>query len=288
MRRTLLILSVVLLSATVFAWVLTRRLISTWHPEQTPVVAASSSTDRAPLTSGQGLTLQFSDRPIAMPALTLTDVSGAAIPPTRWKGKVVLINFWATWCGPCREEIPALVALQQQYADTLLVLGLSIDERPAADVRQFAEQYKVNYPVAIVGDDVQQAFGGIPAVPSTFVVSPAGQMVTRHVGALDIRRTEQEVRVLANLPSQAVVETVADTGQVFLSNAAFATSIPGVDLSHHSPAGKQQALTRMNTERCTCGCGLTVAQCRINDPSCDVSLPQAKKIAEEATTARTP
>jgi hypothetical protein len=136
--------------------------------------------------------------------------------------------------------------------------------------------------VAVVGEDVQQAFGGIPAVPSTFVVSPAGKMVQRHVGLLDMRRTEQEVRVLAGMSSDAAVQTVADTGQVFLSNAAFATSIPGVDLSKLTPAQKEKALTQMNTDHCTCGCGLTIAQCRINDESCGVSLPIAKKIAADA------
>jgi hypothetical protein len=160
-----------------------------------------------------------------------------------------------------------------------VILGLSVDTRPASEVAAFAQQYHVNYPVAIVGDDVVQAFGGVPAVPSTFVVSPAGKMLQRHVGLLDAARTEQEVRVLAGLPSDAVVQTVPDTGQVFLANAAYATEIPGVDLKALAPAQREKALTAMNTEHCSCGCGLTVAQCRINDPSCDVSLPQAQKIA---------
>jgi len=217
-----------------------------------------------------------------MPALALTDVSGRPIVKASWAGKVVLVNFWATWCGPCREEIPALVELQNRYKDRLIILGLSIDTRPAAEVATFAQQYRVNYPVAVVGDDVVQAFGGVPAVPSTFVVSPAGQMMQRHVGLLDGPLTEQEVRVLAGLPTEAVVQTVPDTGQVFLANAAYATEIPGVDLSKLSAAQREAALTTMNTEHCSCGCGLTVAQCRINDPSCDVSLPQAQKIAKAA------
>jgi thiol-disulfide isomerase/thioredoxin len=228
------------------------------------------------------LTLQFSDHPVAAPAMAVADLDGQPLSLQQIHGKVILVNFWATWCGPCREEIPTLVALQERYRDQLVVLGLSVDTRPAAEVKQFADQYHVNYPVAIADEALQQAFGGIPAVPSTFVVSPAGQMVQRHMGMLDAVRTEQEVRVLSSLPSEAAVETVADTGQVFLSNAAFATSIPGVDLSALTEAQKEKALTRMNTERCTCGCGLTVAQCRINDSTCDVSLPQARQIALDA------
>ena len=278
MRRTLLIVGSVVLATGLFGIVLTKRLISTARPGAAP--AADVSTTMA---SGQGITLQFSDKPVALPAMSLTDVSGQAIDPARWAGKVLLVNFWATWCGPCREEIPSLVALQQHYGQQLVILGLSIDTRPAAEVKAFADQYHINYPVAVVGDDVVQAFGGVSAVPSTFVVSPAGKMVQRHVGILDPVTTEQEVRVLANLPSQAAVQLVPDTGQVLLANAAFATELPGVDLSGLTPKQREEALTRMNTEHCTCGCGLTIAQCRINDPSCDVSLPLAQKIVREVS-----
>jgi thiol-disulfide isomerase/thioredoxin len=279
MRRTLVVsLLVVVVAAGAIA--LTKGLASRRAD------AAVPGSDAAPLTSGRGMTLQFSDKPVAMPAVALTDVSGQAIDPASWKGKVVLANFWATWCGPCREEIPSLVALQARYKDQLVILGLSIDSRPPAEVKQFAEQYHINYPVAVVGDDIVQAFGGAPAIPSTYVVSPAGKMLQRHVGMLDPARTEQEVRVLAGLSSDAVVQTVADTGQVFLANAAYATEIPGVDLKPLTPAQREKALAQMNTEHCSCGCGLTVAQCRMNDPSCDVSLPQAKKIAAEAAAAK--
>jgi len=132
--------------------------------------ATAGTAQPAAASSGRGLTLQFSDRPVAMPALALTDVSGRPIDKASWAGKVVLVNFWATWCGPCREEIPALVDLQERYRDRMVILGLSVDTRPASEVAAFAQQYHVNYPVAIVGDDVVQAFGGVPAVPSTFVM----------------------------------------------------------------------------------------------------------------------
>ena len=90
--------------------------------------------------------------------------------------------------------------------------------------------------------------------------------------------TEQEVRCLepADRGQRAMVK---DTGEVLLANAAYATEIPGVDLSSLTPRQKADVLKRLNTEKCTCGCGLTLAQCRINDPSCTVSLPIAKKIA---------
>lgn len=175
-----------------------------------------------------------------------------------------------------------LVALQDRYRDRLLVVGMSIDERPVDEVKAFAGEFKVNYPVVMASDGVQQAFGGISAVPSTFVVSPEGKIVQRHLGQLQSARTEHEVRALAGLATEATVETVQDTGQVLLNNAAYATSIPGVDLEGLAPAAKVAVLERLNTEHCTCGCNLTLAQCRINDPSCDVSLPLAQKIAKEA------
>jgi hypothetical protein len=76
---------------------------------------------------------------------------------------------------------------------------------------------------------------------------------------------------------------VADNGQVLLSNAAQATDVPGLELGKLTPEQRTAALKRLNDEQCTCGCGLTVAQCRINDPNCDVSLPIAKKIVDEAS-----
>jgi thiol-disulfide isomerase/thioredoxin len=254
----------------------------TWIVSSKSAASPKSAASALPPTStGKGMVLQFSDKPLPLPALDLTDLEGHPLSPDRWHGKVLLVNFWATWCGPCREEIPTLVALQERYKDNLVILGLSIDTRPPAEVRDFVKQFSVNYPVAIASDALQQAFGGVDAVPSTFVVSPAGSIVQRHVGALSGAITEQEVRVLAGLSSDAAVQTVKDTGQVLLANAAYATEIPGVDLTALTPAQKELALKRMNTEHCTCGCGLTIAQCRINDSNCDVSLPLAKQIVKD-------
>jgi cytochrome c biogenesis protein CcmG/thiol:disulfide interchange protein DsbE len=256
---------------------LTKRLVSTAH--------GGPVSDEA-LTSGAGLTIELSDKPMDLPAIAahLTDVQGQPIALETLRNRIVLLNFWATWCGPCREEIPALAALQAHYRNELVIIGLSIDERPADEVRAFAKQLGVNYPVVIASDELQRAFGGISSVPSTFVVNHDGRIVQRHVGMLDPHYTEHEVRALAGLPTDAVVKTVKDTGQVLLANAAYATEIPGVDLAGMTPAQKAEALRRMNTEHCTCGCNTTLAQCRINDPSCDVSLPIARKVAEDVRT----
>jgi thiol-disulfide isomerase/thioredoxin len=239
-------------------------------------------------TGGDGagsLRIQFSDKPVMAPAFSVAGLDGKTINSADWRGKVVLVNFWATWCGPCREEIPVLVALQERYRDRLLIVGLSIDERPAAEVQAFVADHRINYPVAIADERVQQAFGGITAVPATYVVNPDGGIVQRHMGLTRPFVSEQEVRALAGLPIVAKVETVKDTGQVLLANAAYATEIPGLSLSTLTPAQREEVLRRLNTEKCTCGCGLTMAQCRINDPSCVVSLPAAQKVVKSVVGA---
>ncbi len=235
----------------------------------------------AALTSGKGVNIRFSDKPVSVPAFSIADLDGQPISMAAYKGKVVLINFWATWCGPCREEIPELIALQEHYKDQLVVIGLSVDERPAADVKTFAAGAAINYRVAIADKALQTAFGGVSAVPVTFVINPDGGIVQRHVGLLEPELTEHEVRVLSKLSSPAKVESVPDTGQVLIANAAYATEIPGVDLTSVTAAQKEEILKRLNTDKCTCGCDRTLAQCRIEDPTCATSLPAAKKVAAD-------
>jgi len=102
---------------------------------------------------------------------------------TQAKGKVVLINFWASWCGPCREEIPALIELRKRIPeDKLLILGISLDADPA-DVASFTAKAGFNYPVYKAADDVPQAFS-IQAIPRTVVYSPTGEMVESTEGAI--------------------------------------------------------------------------------------------------------
>jgi thiol-disulfide isomerase/thioredoxin len=272
MRKTLLIVVPAVVVAAALGIGLTRRLVKT----------ETAGAGPAALTSGRGVALQWSDKPVAMPVVQLTDLEGRPVSNETLRGKVTLVNFWATWCGPCRDEIPMLVALQEYYKDYLTIVGASIDERPADEVKSFAAGFNVNYPIVMASGGLDEQFGGISAVPSTFVVNRDGKIVQRHLGILQARQTEHEVRALAGLATEASIETVTDTGQVLLSNAAYATTIPGVDLEGLSAEAKETVLKKLNTEHCTCGCNLTLAQCRINDSSCTVSLPIAQKIAEDA------
>jgi thiol-disulfide isomerase/thioredoxin len=277
MKRTILIVVPLVVLFGAMGIGLTKHLV------RTAGASDSAAADVRAITTGAGVTIKVSDKPIPVPAAAahLVDITGRTIAMDDLHGKVVLVNFWATWCGPCREEIPALMALQDRYRGRLVVLGLSIDESPVGDVAAFAKQVGINYPVVMATDDVQQAFGGIASVPSTFLVNPEGKILLRHLGSIDPQQVEQEVRAFSGLQTAATIEVVKDTGQVLLANAAYATEIPGVDLAGLTPAQKAKALQRLNTEHCTCGCNTTLAQCRINDPSCATSLPLAQKVADQ-------
>ena len=94
------------------------------------------------------------------------------------KGKVVLVNFWATWCGPCRMEIPDLVALQERYGPRgFTVVGVSTDDQGLDYVRAFIQKSPINYPILVVPDGVKEAYGGVPAIPASFLINKRGQIV---------------------------------------------------------------------------------------------------------------
>ena len=114
-----------------------------------------------------------------------------------FKGKVILLNFWATWCPPCREEIPALVELQQQYGDQLVVLGVSIDDTDAK-LKPYATKMHMNYPVLVGKDrqDVQDAYGPLFGIPVSVFVDRDGRIWKRHSGAANKDQFEREIKAL--------------------------------------------------------------------------------------------
>ncbi|HKY20785.1 MAG TPA: TlpA disulfide reductase family protein, partial [Vicinamibacterales bacterium] len=201
-------------------------------------------------------------------------------------GKVTIFNFWATWCPPCRAEIPDLAKLQERYKDQLIVIGVSSDEGPTELVSRFAADYKINYPIVMETPELTAAFPGIFALPTTFVVGPDLKMMAKHVGQIRPAQIELEARVLAKLPVDADVEYETGSSQAVLASNAQATDIPGVDLAALTPAQRTVALKRLNEDACDCGCGMTIAQCRINDSTCAVSPKLAEKIVADVKAGK--
>ena len=224
--------------------------------------------------------------PENVPAFSMTDVDGRTYTSDGWRGKVVLVNFWATWCTPCRAEIPDLVKLQDKYRDQLVIVGVSEDEIPVDEVKRFAAGYGVNYPIVMVTPELKKLFRGVAALPTTFVLDREGRLAQRHVGILDPVHTENETRVLAGLDVTATVEYIEHSDTVRVMNAAEAKKLPGIDLVGLSETQKQAAMHALLTEDCTCGCGLTLAVCRLDDPTCPVSLPLAQEVVKKYSAAR--
>jgi thiol-disulfide isomerase/thioredoxin len=128
---------------------------------------------------------------------TLPTLDGKQLTLSAHKGKVVLLNFWATWCGPCKAEIPGFVELQQQYKNDLVVIGLSVDDT-AEKAKPFVEQFKVNYPIVLgLGrDDIQDAYGPIYGIPASFLISRDGKVCKRHLGIAPKAQFEREIKAL--------------------------------------------------------------------------------------------
>jgi thiol-disulfide isomerase/thioredoxin len=231
--------------------------------------------------NGERVTLRFFRNPASAPVLAMRDLDGREVSLASLRGKVVLVNFWATWCGPCRAEIPDLVALQEKYRDQLQVIGISQDEVPVDLVRRFAADHRMNYPVVMSTPEIEKLFPGVNALPTSFIVDRESRIVQKHVGMLTASLTEQETRSLAGLPVNASIEEVDQAQGLKLENGAQAMTIPGVDLSAFDVAKRTEALQKLNSQPCTCGCDLTVARCRVDDPSCGVSLPLARQIVQQ-------
>lgn len=128
---------------------------------------------------------------------TLKDMDGADIQLASFKGKVIVLNFWATWCGPCKAEIPSLVELQTQYRDDLVVLGFSVDDTPDK-MKPYAAQYKINYPLLVGNgrEDVQDAYGPLWGIPVSVIIDREGKIAKKHSGIASKDQFEREIKRL--------------------------------------------------------------------------------------------
>jgi thiol-disulfide isomerase/thioredoxin len=131
------------------------------------------------------------------PAWDLRDVDGQPVSSAQFLGKVVVLDFWATWCPPCQAEIPGFVELQKTYGDQgLVVIGVSMDQAGPSVVKDFMKQHGMNYPVVMGDDAINQAFGGIEGLPTTFIINRAGTLIDRHVGYTDKADFERAIKPL--------------------------------------------------------------------------------------------
>lgn len=239
-------------------------------------VEASIKTSSASVDS-----VQLLRERIQAPLFTAPDLQGHAFSLAAYRGKVVLVNFWATWCPPCREEIPELIALQNRYKDTLQIVGIAQDSGSAADVEAFATRVGINYPVVIGTPQIERGFPPTAYLPTTFMVDPDGKIAQKHIGLLNASLTDTETRVLAGLDPNAKIIYAEDDEKARLDSAAQANKIPGVDLDAVASNKRGDVLKALNEQHCTCGCDLTIAQCRLDDPSCEISLPLAQQIVKK-------
>lgn len=117
------------------------------------------------------------------PDFALKSVDGKTVKLSDYKGKVVIIDFWATWCPPCRKGIPDLISIQKEFKKNVVIIGISLDaDKTLKDVPGFVKEYNINYPIVYGDDKVVADYGGIQGIPTAFVIDKNGNLVDKHVG----------------------------------------------------------------------------------------------------------
>jgi peroxiredoxin len=153
--------------------------------------AQPATTERDPTSRADNK----SAPPAVAPEFALKDLSGNLMKLSDYRGKVVIVNFWATWCLPCRMEIPTFIKLTQKYrARGLEIIGVSVDEDGADGVQSFAETSGINYPVAIANPDTIESYGPIDAIPTTFIIDREGRVYQAHRGMVTYEKIESAIK----------------------------------------------------------------------------------------------
>jgi cytochrome c biogenesis protein CcmG/thiol:disulfide interchange protein DsbE len=136
------------------------------------------------------------------PDFTLKDATGKPVKLSEYKGKVVLLNFWATWCGPCKLEIPWFIDFEKQYKDQgFSVLGVAMDDEGWQVVRPYIEEKKVNYRVLMGDDMTAQQYGGVDSLPTTYIIDREGRIASIHVGLVSKSDYQNEISELLKTPA---------------------------------------------------------------------------------------
>ncbi len=227
------------------------------------------------------------DHPDA-PPISLMDIEGKKLDLADYKGKVVVLDFWATWCGPCRIEIPGLIELQSKYANRgFSVIGISMDDE-SGSVVDFYREFKMNYPVAVGNQRVGELYGGIFGLPTTFLIGRDGRIYAKHTGATSPAVMEDEVQqLLAMSPTAENTNfkpglAVGTSTKIELGDpAAIDSEVPGLNLSKLTAAQKETLKKQLVEQHCSCGCNFTLLKCRQVDRACRLSLKLAQEQMEK-------
>lgn len=127
---------------------------------------------------------------------TVKDMNGASVKLADYKGKVVLLNFWATWCGPCKMEIPEFIELQKAYGDKgFAIIGVAVEDTPEA-VRKYAGEMKINYPLVMNQEDIESVYGPVYGLPMSFFIARDGSICKKHLGPISKEAAEKEIKGL--------------------------------------------------------------------------------------------
>ena len=198
-----------------WTWVVAGAMATCLSLMATPVTRAFAQRCLSACVSGTGWVRQFltagtagpipsnvyikrENRTMA-PDFTLNDSSGKPVRLSELRGNVVLLNFWATWCAPCRVEIPMFIKFQEAYRDrNFCVLGVALDEQGWSVVRPYADAKKINYPVMVGDDRIADLFGGLKAVPTTVIIDRQGRIAATHVGLCKKSEYEGDIKAVLN------------------------------------------------------------------------------------------
>jgi thiol-disulfide isomerase/thioredoxin len=195
MRWTIAVVGVVALAAltitTEMPW------LSGRHPEMTTAPVSEAPAETAREAPPEMLTCP-ADAKAANLQFTLNDHLGKRVQLSEYKGKVILLDFWATWCGPCKVEIPHFVEFQDKYGkDGLQIVGVSVDDTPDQLV-PYVRTMKINYPIlqGLGHDDLQEAYGPLVGIPVSVIISRDGKICATHTGLTGKDVFEREIKAL--------------------------------------------------------------------------------------------
>ncbi|MFZ0297400.1 MAG: TlpA disulfide reductase family protein [Candidatus Sulfotelmatobacter sp.] len=167
--------------------------------------------------TGAGSTTRLTQSSLA-PDFSLESLDGKSLRLSDFRGKAVLLNFWATWCGPCKIEMPWFVDLQKEYGSQgLQIVGVAMDDASKEDISKFAKDMGVNYPILIGKESVGDQYGGVPALPESFLISRDGKIVDKIIGLRGKAEIEDAVKKALDTQAakrEASVHTVGENGPV--------------------------------------------------------------------------